>query len=378
MPSAVKQLRNERQAPLVRAQPRMTRIWTSATWRSKVRHRAAIGPRPMPNGHQPLAEQLHAVHFRLDPAAPVVPAPVSPERPAQVLRCSQDLVACAGSCRVRLPRPGIPAGRNDCCCSTGRDGIMASARVIGVASGPRPGCASAGNSAMTTAMSSFAGIWASRSGSIPRRFARTGGAHRLDIADIAGGDLERPDLQSSSGKRSPGRFPDPPPSRLWRGGSCAMSGPRHRSERHRDCAAWSRHACACAVPRAFAAPPRGHGRSAPFAFHLDAGAVRCPAGYCAAMSERRRAGEACSWSRDTGWLRPRFDGLSRRHWRHGPVSLCRRDRVLKSGTAQPGPDSSGRRATKPVVCRSGRPSRTLMARQAWIAFAGELIPRINS
>ncbi len=35
MPSAVKRLRTERQAPSVRAQPRMTRIWSSATWRSK-------------------------------------------------------------------------------------------------------------------------------------------------------------------------------------------------------------------------------------------------------------------------------------------------------------------------------------------------------
>jgi len=61
-------------------------------------------------GHQPLAEQLHAVHFRLDPAAPVVPAPVPPECPAQVLRCSQDLVACASSCRVRLSGPGVSTG----------------------------------------------------------------------------------------------------------------------------------------------------------------------------------------------------------------------------------------------------------------------------
>ncbi len=47
--------------------------------------------------------------------------------------------------------------------------------------------------------------------------------------------------------------------------------------------------------------------------------------------------------------------------------FCRRDRGLKSGTAHPSPDSSSRLATKPVVCRSGRPSKTLMVRQAWIA-----------
>lgn len=48
---------------------------------------------------------------------------------------------------------------------------------------------------MTVVISSFAGSWASRSGSIPRRFARTGGAYRLDIADMAGRDLDGPDPQ---------------------------------------------------------------------------------------------------------------------------------------------------------------------------------------
>ena len=40
-----------------------------------------------------------------------------------------------------------------------------------------------------------AGIWFSSLGNIPRRFARTGGAYRLDIADPAGGHFDRPDLQ---------------------------------------------------------------------------------------------------------------------------------------------------------------------------------------
>ncbi len=44
-----------------------------------------------------------------------------------------------------------------------------------------------------------------------------------------------------------------------------------------------------------------------------------------------------------------FDGLSRRHWRHGPVSLWRRDRVLKFGTDQSSLDSSSRLATKPFA-----------------------------
>ncbi len=145
--------------------------------------------------HQPLAEQLHAVHFCFDPAAAVMPAPVPPERPAQVLRCSQDLVARPGTGCVRLPWPGIPSRRNDGCSGARGDGVVAGAGVIGVASGARTGGASAGNSAVTVAISSSPGIWASRSGSIPRRFARTGGAHRLDIADIAGRDLDGPDFQ---------------------------------------------------------------------------------------------------------------------------------------------------------------------------------------
>ncbi len=96
----------------------------------------------------------------------MVAAPVPPERPAQVLRRPQDLVARPGACRVQLPGPRISAGRNDRRCSARRDGVMAGAGVIGVASGARTGGASAGNSAVTLAISSSAGIWASRSGSI--------------------------------------------------------------------------------------------------------------------------------------------------------------------------------------------------------------------
>ena len=48
------------------------RIRISAVWRSKARHRAAIGPRPLPNGHRRLAEPLHAVRLGLGAAAAVV------------------------------------------------------------------------------------------------------------------------------------------------------------------------------------------------------------------------------------------------------------------------------------------------------------------
>jgi len=38
-------------------------------------------------------------------------------------------------------------------------------------------------------ISSPSGIWSSSSGKTPRRFARTGGAHRLDVTITAGGEL---------------------------------------------------------------------------------------------------------------------------------------------------------------------------------------------
>ena len=50
-------------------------------------------------------------------------------------------------------------------------------------------------SAVTLAICCSGGIWSSSSGSIPRRFARTVGAHRLDIAYVAGGELGRADFQ---------------------------------------------------------------------------------------------------------------------------------------------------------------------------------------
>ena len=69
---------------------------------------------------------------------------------------------------------------------------------------------------------------------MPHRFTRTGGVHRLDVAYVAAGDLDRSNFQHllvdpevdlapdpplgptmlarSSGKQSPGLFSDPPHS----------------------------------------------------------------------------------------------------------------------------------------------------------------------
>ena len=49
-----------------------------------------------------------------------------------------------------------------------------------------------------------------------------------------------------------------------------------------------------------------------FALDLDPGAVRCPAGYCAAMPERGSAGVASPASLDEGSSRPTSSGPSRR------------------------------------------------------------------
>ena len=47
--------------------------------------------------------------------------------------------------------------------------------------------------------------------------------------------------------------------------------------------------------------------------------------------------------------------------------FCRRESVLKSGTAQSRPVSRRRLSTKPVVCRSAMPKRTFIVRQVWTA-----------
>ena len=53
-----------------------------------------------------------------------------------------------------------------------------------------------------------------------------------------------------------------------------------------------------------AAPQTAMLAGVPLALGLDAGAVRCPAGYCAAMPERGSDGAAAPVSRDTECSRP--------------------------------------------------------------------------
>ncbi len=175
-----------------------------------------------------------------------------------------------------------------------------------------------------------------RAGSIPRRFARTGGVHRLDIA---GGYLDGALLHVRQDPRPPDGFLILVTPRRPRGGSGAMSGPPHRSGRIREYAVSSRPACARTVLR-FRGPAEATvaSRSTPIPVLSAAQqgiAPQCPRGTSRGSPP---------WSRDTGWRRPLFDALSRRCRRRGPVSLWRRGGGLTSGT-----DRSGRLAAKPFA-----------------------------
>lgn len=81
--------------------------------------------------HEPLTEQLEAIHLGLDTASAVIAGPLSPERPAEAYECAQVLVAALGTWTVLLPRPGVPARRDDRIGASRGDGIAAGATVIG-------------------------------------------------------------------------------------------------------------------------------------------------------------------------------------------------------------------------------------------------------
>ena len=60
--------------------------------------------------HEPLAQQFHAMHLRLDAASAVISAPSSPDRAAEVFRCPQCFVSSDRTGGDRLPRFGVLAG----------------------------------------------------------------------------------------------------------------------------------------------------------------------------------------------------------------------------------------------------------------------------
>lgn len=81
--------------------------------------------------HEPLAQQLHAVHLCLDAAPAVISAPSSPERAAQMFRGAQGFVSGHDPGGDGLPRLRIPAGRDDGRSAALGNGVVALACVVG-------------------------------------------------------------------------------------------------------------------------------------------------------------------------------------------------------------------------------------------------------
>ena len=88
----------------------------------------------VPRG-QALPQQLNAVHLGLCTASSVIPAPSSPDGPADALRFAQDSVArdCTGG--VRFPGFSVLPRRDDGGGGAGGGGVMAFAGVEGAIGG---------------------------------------------------------------------------------------------------------------------------------------------------------------------------------------------------------------------------------------------------
>ena len=86
-------------------------------------------------GHQPLPQQLHAVHLGLDAAAAVVAGPLPPDSPAEALDGPKGLVPRPRTRALFLPWLGVSAGRDDRFRSTVCDGVAAGAAIIGAIGG---------------------------------------------------------------------------------------------------------------------------------------------------------------------------------------------------------------------------------------------------
>lgn len=122
-----------------------TRTWNFGGLSVEGEALAAIGSRPMPNGHERLAEQRHAVHLRPDAASAVVAGPLSPDRPTEALDRVQGFVAARRAGTVLLPRLGVTPRRDDRLRPTAGDGISAGAVVVGAVRGHRSGCLTSGD-----------------------------------------------------------------------------------------------------------------------------------------------------------------------------------------------------------------------------------------
>ena len=82
------------------------------------------------SGHDPLTEELQAVHLCLERTSDMVVRPLLPECPSEVSRRAQDLVSfqCCGA--VFLPGATVPADGYDGISASVDDRTVASCRVV--------------------------------------------------------------------------------------------------------------------------------------------------------------------------------------------------------------------------------------------------------
>ncbi len=260
-----------------------------------------------------------------------------------------------------------PCPANRLRCAAVGDGIRAGPHVMAVASGARTGGASAGNSAVPRRPPRPPGSeGAARAASLagwPGPVAFTGSASPAlpEVTPTARISISARAIRPRERLADPPRSPD---------GSCATSGPRHRSGRLRERAASSRHACACALLRACTAPS-GPGSHRPFALDAIRDRPRTDGGRCLTVNGARAGAPSGRGSR---WSRPLSGGISRRRWRRDPVSLCRRDRVRASGTDQPRSPLAQRQGEAKLEGKAGLHRRVATGLPAAMPPGGHRVP----
>ena len=110
------------------------------------------------------------MHLGLDATSAMVATPLPPDLPAQAFRCAKGLIAGNGARAVGLPELGILAGRYDGIGPAVGDGVATLARIIG------PVCGDVADLLI--------------GGYLAEQLRQNG-----RIADIAAGELDRPDFQ---------------------------------------------------------------------------------------------------------------------------------------------------------------------------------------
>ncbi len=285
--------------------------------------------------HEALAQKFHTMQLRLDATPAEVPSPSSPKRPTKVFGGTQGVVSRRAFVRHRseeLPAdaPSVRAPLATACAPAVvvfqgfaflRGGMTAWAPRSAIApwylrGDGRSGIDPVDQFSPERAKPRVAGTAGGRRTDpfAKRYLAEQIGQDRC-VTDTPPGDL--PSRQICFANRLPGKGQRGSPAcpHQFRDGSCARP------------AAWERRAC---------------GRATRLRLNLDAGAVRCPAGHCGAISGEGISG--CS-----GPLDPRYGVFAAR-------VFWRRDSVLKSGTVQSRPTSRNKLSTKPAVWRKAMPN----------------------